>query len=95
LNQQNQIAQSNGVYPLVRLLRSDKEHIVLSVIRSLRYLCVGVGNVPHTKNQNTISTSRGVKLLIALMVHSLAELIQVEAAYTLGCVSLGELNNFF
>ena len=91
LNQQTQIATANGLYPLVRLLRANKEHIVLSVIRSLRHLCVGVGNVPHHRNQTTISTSRGIKLLVALMVHSLSELIQVEAAFTLGCASLGEL----
>ena len=72
------------------LLRASKEHLVLSVIRSLGYLCVGVGNVPHRRNQSTISTSRGIKLLVALMVHSLSELIQVHAAYTLGCVSLGQ-----
>ncbi|KAK7114038.1 hypothetical protein V1264_000165 [Littorina saxatilis] len=89
LNQQSQIASSNGIYPLVRLLRSDKEHIVLSVIQSLRHLCVGVGNVPHHKNQTTISTSSGIKLLVALMVHSLSERIQVESAFTLGSVSLG------
>ncbi|XP_076470058.1 uncharacterized protein LOC143300343 [Babylonia areolata] len=89
LNQQSQIGTANGVYPLVRLLRSANEEIVLSVIRSLRHLCVGVGNVPNARNQATISTSRGVKLLVALMVHSQRLLIQVEAAFTLGCVSLG------
>ncbi|KAH3714686.1 ankyrin and armadillo repeat-containing protein-like [Dreissena polymorpha] len=92
LNSQTQIADANGIHPLVRLLRSDKEHIVLSVIRTLRYLCVGVGYVPHCKNQNTISQSRGIKFLIALMVHSKEEMIQVESAVTLGCVSLGNQN---
>lgn len=89
LNCQTEIANSNGIHPLVRLLRSDKEHIVLSIIRTLRYLCVGVGYVPHKKNQTTISQSRGIRFLIALMVHSKNEVIQVESALTLGCVSLG------
>ncbi|KAL8590568.1 hypothetical protein ACOMHN_011004 [Nucella lapillus] len=89
LNQQSQIGSANGVYPLVRLLRSDSEEIVLSVIRSLRHLCVGVGNVANRRNQNTISTSRGIKLLVALMVHSHSQRIQVESAFTLGCVCLG------
>jgi hypothetical protein len=91
-NRQMQIANANGVHPLVRLLRADKEHIVQSVIRSLRYLCVGVGYVPHNKNQTTVAQSRGIKFLVALMVHSQDELIQVEAALALGCVALGKVN---
>ncbi|GFN93002.1 ankyrin and armadillo repeat-containing protein [Plakobranchus ocellatus] len=89
LNQQSVIAQANGIHPLVRLMKSNKESIVLSVIKTLRHLCVGVGKVPHERNQNTISQSRGIKFLIALMVHSANEVVQVEAAFTLGCVSLG------
>ncbi|XP_045192048.2 ankyrin and armadillo repeat-containing protein-like [Mercenaria mercenaria] len=89
LNYQTEIANANGIHPLVRLLRSDKEYIVLSIIRTLRHLCVGVGYVPHKRNQTTISQSRGIKFLIALMVHSKDEMIQVESAVTLGCVSLG------
>lgn len=89
LNCQTEIANANGIHPLVRLLKSDKEEIVLSIIRTLRYLCVGVGYVPHKRNQSTISHARGIKLLIALMVHSKDEMIQVESAVTLGCVSLG------
>lgn len=91
LNCQTEIANANGIHPLVRLLRSDKEYIVLSIIRTLRHLCVGVGYVPHKRNQNTISQSRGIKFLIALMVHSKDEMIQVESAVTLGCVSLGNI----
>ena len=90
LNKQTAISNANGVHPLVRLLKSDKERIVLSVIRTLRYLCVGVGYVPHTQNQATLAQSRGIKFLVAMMVHSSNELIQVEAAHTLGCVALGK-----
>ena len=36
LNKQDEIARANGVHPLVRLLRSDKEYIVLNVIRTIR-----------------------------------------------------------
>lgn len=90
LNCQTEIANANGIHPLVRRLKSDKEEIVLSIIRTLRYLCVGVGYVPHRRNQATIMQSRGIKFLIALMVHSKDEMIQVESALTLGCVALGK-----
>ncbi|XP_041376737.1 ankyrin and armadillo repeat-containing protein-like [Gigantopelta aegis] len=89
VNQQTQISQANGIHPLVRQLKSNKDYIGLSVIRTLRYLCVAVGNVPHHKNQMTISSSQGVKYLVALMVHSANEMIRVEAAVTLGHVSMG------
>ncbi|KAK3586524.1 hypothetical protein CHS0354_035060 [Potamilus streckersoni] len=89
LSYQTEIANANGIHPLVRHLRSDKEYIVQSIIRTLRYMCVGVGYIPHPKNQNMISHSRGIKFLIALMVHSKDEIIQVESALTLGYVSLG------
>lgn len=36
LNQQSVIAGANGIQPLVRLMRSRHEHIVLSAIRTLR-----------------------------------------------------------
>ena len=88
-NKQNVIAHANGVQPLVRLLRSPKEHIVLSSIRALRYLCVGIGYIPHKENQETVLNSRGIRYLVALMVHSRNELIRVESAVTLGCCSIG------
>nr|XP_006821473.1 PREDICTED: ankyrin and armadillo repeat-containing protein-like [Saccoglossus kowalevskii] len=92
LNKQDLISQSNGVQPLVRLLRSTKEHIVLSAIRALRYLCVGIGFVPHEVNQNTLASSRGIRYLVPLMIYSKNELIQVESALTLGCAALGNVD---
>ena len=89
-NKQTAIGEAGGVHPLVRLLRSDKEYIVLSVIRTLRYLCLGVGFIPHAKNQETVRQSRGIKFLVALMAHSRNELIQIEAALTLACIGLGK-----
>ena len=90
LNYQTEIANANGIHPLVRFFRSDKEYIVKSIIRTLRHLCVGVGYVPHRKNQTTIAQARGVRFLVGLMVHSRDEMIQVESALTLGYVSLGK-----
>ncbi|XP_046367118.2 ankyrin and armadillo repeat-containing protein-like [Haliotis rufescens] len=89
LNMQTEIANKNGIHPLVRLLKSDKDYIGLSVIRTLRYLSVGVGNVPHNRNQKTISQSQGIRYLVALMVHSASEILRVESAVTLGYVSIG------
>ncbi|XP_041454687.1 ankyrin and armadillo repeat-containing protein-like isoform X2 [Lytechinus variegatus] len=89
LNKQDTIANANGVQPLVRLLRSPKEHIVLSTIRALRHLCIGIGFIPHAKNQATILGARGIRYLVALMVHSRNELVRVESALSLGYCSIG------
>ena len=36
LNQQTVIANANGIHPMVRLMKSHQEHIVRSVIRTIR-----------------------------------------------------------
>ncbi|XP_071821926.1 ankyrin and armadillo repeat-containing protein-like isoform X2 [Apostichopus japonicus] len=88
-NKQDVIARANGVQPLVRLLRSPKKNIVLSAIRALRNLCVGIGYIPHHTNQMSILSARGIRYLVALMVHSRNELVRVESALTLGCCAVG------
>ena len=89
-SQAGEIAKANGIHPLVRLLKANREYIVLCVIRTLRYLCVGIGYVAHPKIQTMLAGSRGTRLLVALMVHSKDEIIQVEAAHGLACAALGE-----
>ena len=90
-NRQDEIADANGVYPLVRVLKEDKEYLVVSAIRSIRHLCLSVGYIPHKRNQSTTAQARGLKTLIALMTLSKSELIQVEAALTLASISLGKI----
>ncbi|XP_019638364.1 PREDICTED: ankyrin and armadillo repeat-containing protein-like [Branchiostoma belcheri] len=87
------IGHANGVQPLVRLLKSDKEYIVACAMNAIRHLCVGTGYVPHPKNQATVQQARGIKSLIALMVNSRNELIQVQAALTLACAALANKEN--
>ena len=94
LSKQTAIAKANGIHPLVRLLRNKHEHIVLSVIRTMRYLCVGVGYVPHLQNQTTVHTARGIRNLVKMMAESENELIQMEAAHALACSALGMYDVF-
>nr|XP_009858879.1 ankyrin and armadillo repeat-containing protein-like [Ciona intestinalis]XP_026690678.1 ankyrin and armadillo repeat-containing protein-like [Ciona intestinalis] len=92
-NKQMAIAEANGIQPLVRQLRSASTNVVTSVIQTLRHLCIGIGYVTNTANQTTIAQSRGLKFLVALMAHSKAEMIQVEAALTLAAIALGHSEN--
>lgn len=79
----------SAVPPLVRLLSSPQEKIVLSVIRTLRYLCVRPGYVAQPANQTALGQARGLKLLVAIMVHASSSLLQAESAFTIACASLG------
>lgn len=91
LNYQTEIAKSQGIQPLLKLLSSPKVYIVLSGIKTLRHICLGVGYVPNRENQNSLLRLGALKNLIALMVLSEDETVQIEAALTLGAVSLGKL----
>ncbi|XP_050397843.2 ankyrin and armadillo repeat-containing protein [Patella vulgata] len=94
LSQYDEIRKANGIQPLIRLLNSDKDfdHIILSVVRTLRYLSVGIGNVPFQANQEAIDKYGGIAKLLQLMVYGKDEMIKVEAALTLGHVALGRDN---
>ncbi|XP_078527600.1 uncharacterized protein LOC144799873 isoform X2 [Lissotriton helveticus] len=87
------VASTNSMQYLTRLLQSHSENVVLSTIRAIRHMCLGVGYIPHRKNQAAIANSKGLNFLIALMVKSHLEMIQVEAAHTLAAVVLGNTAN--
>ena len=44
-NKQMAIAEANGIQPLIRQLRSSNLNVVTSVIKTLRHLAVGVGEL--------------------------------------------------
>ncbi|XP_063294854.1 ankyrin and armadillo repeat-containing protein-like [Pelobates fuscus] len=87
------VASSNGAHHLVQLLRSNREDVVLSAVQALRHICLGVGYIPHNKNQTMVAVSRGLKLLIALMTQSQSECIQVEAALAIAASVQGHPRN--
>ncbi|KAM8945985.1 uncharacterized protein RCH25_049358 [Pelodytes ibericus] len=89
----NVAALSSGTHHVVRLLRSDREDVVISAVQALRHICLGVGYIPHGKNQTAVANARGLKFLIALMTHSPSELIQVEAALAVAAAVLGHSRN--
>ncbi|MGH0119994.1 UNVERIFIED_CONTAM: hypothetical protein FKN15_061112 [Acipenser sinensis] len=74
---------------LVRLLRSEREAIVLGAVRALRPICLGVCYTPHSGSQRSVAGSRGMNFLVALLTRSHSELLQGEVACTLAAVVLG------
>lgn len=88
MNIPEEINQAQGIPHLIRLVRSENEALVLSVLKTLQLLACAPGFVPNRRNQDTIVKSDGAPLLVALMMHSKSELVQVEAAQALACVAL-------
>jgi ankyrin repeat protein len=85
----DEAADCGAVHSLVRLLRSDAESLVVSVVRTLRRLTVGVGYRTHSGNQLALVESRGVRLLAALAAHADDRRLRAEAYYTLASAALG------
>ncbi|XP_040185296.1 ankyrin and armadillo repeat-containing protein-like [Rana temporaria] len=89
----NAVMSADGARHLVRLLRSQEEEVVLSAIRALQHICLGVGFVPHVKNQCAVASSSGLKFLIALMRHCDSERVRVEASLAIAASVLGNPEN--
>lgn len=94
-NKRDEIAQANGVMPLVRLLGKSNTpaYIILSVLQTLRALCLCLSFRPHIQNQDAVTREGGLKFLIRYMVQARQDIIKAEAAYTLGCVCLRNSTN--
>jgi hypothetical protein len=88
MNIQEEINRAQGIPHLIRLLKSDNEALVLSVLKTLQLLACAPGFVSNRRNQETIVKNDGLPLLVALMMHAKSEIIQVEAAQALACIAL-------
>ena len=88
MNIQEEINRAQGISHLIRLLKSDDETLVLSAMKTLQLLACAPGYVSNRKNQETIVKNEGAAYLVALMMHSKSEIVQVEAAQALACIAI-------
>jgi DNA-binding FrmR family transcriptional regulator len=88
MNVQEEIQRAQGIPPLIRLLKSDSEALVLSALKTLQLLACAPGFVANRKNQEKIVQDDGAISIVTLMMHAKTETIQVEAAQTLACIAL-------
>uniref|UniRef100_A0A674IDF7 Ankyrin and armadillo repeat containing n=1 Tax=Terrapene triunguis TaxID=2587831 RepID=A0A674IDF7_9SAUR len=91
---QNQICEGNGIGPLVRLLRSTKiaEGTLLSVIRALGTICIGVAHTNNPVSQENIVDEQALPILVHLLKNHNSLQIKVEVAYSLACIVLRNSN---
>ncbi|XP_036598334.1 ankyrin and armadillo repeat-containing protein [Trichosurus vulpecula] len=87
---QNQICEGNGIAPLVRLLRISKIAVgtLLSVIRAVGTICIGVAHMSNTTSQQYIVDEQAFPVLINLLRHHPSLQIKVEVACALACIVL-------
>ena len=88
MNIPEEINRVQGIPHLIRLLKSNNEALVLSVMKTLQLLSCAPGFVPNRCCQETIIKHEGANYLTVLMMHATNEIIQVEAAQTLACIAL-------
>ncbi|CAF3077462.1 unnamed protein product [Rotaria sp. Silwood2] len=88
MNIQEEINHAQGIPYLIRLLKSDNEMLVLSVLKNLQLITCAPGFIANRKNQEIIVKNDGIKLLVALMMHAKCDIIQVESAQSLACIAL-------
>uniref|UniRef100_A0A8C1DSN8 Ankyrin and armadillo repeat containing n=1 Tax=Cyprinus carpio carpio TaxID=630221 RepID=A0A8C1DSN8_CYPCA len=88
---QDGFCREYGVLPLVRLLRGSRTTLktLLSVIKALGCLCIGVALTTNKKSQKIIYREKAIPTLLELLkTHESLE-VKVQVAKTLACVLLG------
>ncbi|KAK2489112.1 hypothetical protein MC885_009354, partial [Smutsia gigantea] len=88
---QNQICEGNGIAPLVRLLRIRElaEGTLLSVIRAVGSICIGVAHTSNPISQHFVVEENAFPVLIQLLRNHPSPNIKVEVAFSLACIVLG------
>ncbi|KAI5281304.1 Ankyrin And Armadillo Repeat-Containing Protein [Manis pentadactyla] len=88
---QNKICEENGIAPLVRLLRIRElaEGTLLSVIRAVGSICIGVAHTSNPISQHFVVEENAFPVLIQLLRNHPSPNIKVEVAFSLACIVLG------
>ncbi|XP_051563908.1 ankyrin and armadillo repeat-containing protein-like [Myxocyprinus asiaticus] len=87
---QDGFCRENGVPPLVRLLRGSRttQKTLLSVIKALGFLCIGVALTANKNSQKIIYREEAVHTLLELLKSHKSLQVKVQVAQTLACVLL-------
>ncbi|XP_070566344.1 ankyrin and armadillo repeat-containing protein-like isoform X3 [Ptychodera flava] len=95
IENQIRIKEENGILPIIRVLRSHKtsERVLLTVIRCLGTLCVGVAHRCNKVTQAKIAEENAISTLVQLLVTINNEMVKVEVAISLACIILCNKEN--
>ncbi|XP_048050317.1 ankyrin and armadillo repeat-containing protein isoform X3 [Megalobrama amblycephala] len=88
---QDGFCREYGVPPLVRLLRGSRTALktLLSVIKALGCLCIGVALKNNKNSQKIIYREKAIPTLLELLKSHESPEVKVQVAQTLACVLMG------
>ncbi|XP_077072517.1 ankyrin and armadillo repeat-containing protein [Siphateles boraxobius] len=88
---QEGFCREKGVPPLVRLLRGSRttQKTLLSVIKALGCLCIGVVLTTNKNSQKIIYREKAIPILLELLKSHESPEVKVQVAQTLACVLMG------
>ncbi|XP_076858454.1 ankyrin and armadillo repeat-containing protein isoform X2 [Brachyhypopomus gauderio] len=88
---QRGLCRENGVPPLVRLLRGARttERTLLSVLRALGTLCIGVAHTNNANSQMVIYEEKAIPTLLELLQSHKSVQVKVQVSHTLACILMG------
>lgn len=95
VDSQNSLVEFGAIRPLVRLMRLPKTSklVLITVIKALATLSVGLAYKNNKLSQNAIAEENAITLLVEWFLNPPSEDVQVEVAYALGCLVLGNAEN--
>lgn len=83
-----QFTDLHGIHPLIRVLTSEKDFVVLAAIRCIQRLCIRTGLNPYKVAQSEIKKHEGITFIVALFLHAKQDIIRAESAVALACLCL-------
>lgn len=94
-NEIDDLAKAGSVQRLLHILgnTSTPSYVALSILKSLRSLCIAPGYFPHTKNQKISVCEGAIRIILNYARTGRSEYEKAESYYTLGAVTYANKDN--
>ncbi|XP_065064555.1 ankyrin and armadillo repeat-containing protein-like [Rhopilema esculentum] len=91
----DEIANAGGIQRILHILgnATTPSYVALSILKSLRCLCIAPGYAPHIVNQKMCMNEGAVRIIINYAKNARTEKEQAESYYTLGAIAYGNKEN--
>ena len=91
----DEIANAGGIQRILHILgnATTPSYVALSILKSLRSLCIAPGYAPHIVNQKMCMNEGALRIIINYAKNARTEKEQAESYYTLGAIAYGNKEN--
>lgn len=95
INNQKIITKENSIEILLKLLRNEKTslRVQLAIVQTIASLCVDVAYVNNEETQLELADKGAFEILVPLLEQPPNKTIQIETAYAISCLLLGNQKN--